>query len=344
MRPTKLFNSQRTDRKLTASQRLRGQNHTRDTSHAVHPLPGTLEYEEHVRGEIEHYGSIFKEGSGRETLLQPVPPSWVEVESRAAALLRRSTGQYATGHVINRLQHHSGVRMLSLGSGPGGVEIGFAKSAPLAQIVCIDLNPELLELGRLRAQESGLNVTFKEADLNTVELPQTEFDLVFCHASLHHVIELERLAEQIKRCLRPGGELIIVDIVTRNGYQMWDETREVVEALWKTLPSKFRLNHTGYAQPQIDDEIWEADTSENSMECIRSEDILQVLQTTFTTELYVPYFSLCRRFFDTMYGPNYDLEVPLDRALLDTIWELDLYYLDKKVLRPETFFGIYRRG
>ncbi len=48
--------------------------------------------------------------------------------------------------------------------------------------------------------------------------------------------------EQITRTLRPGGELITVDVVTRNGYRMWPETREVVHALWRTLPERFRLN------------------------------------------------------------------------------------------------------
>jgi ubiquinone/menaquinone biosynthesis C-methylase UbiE len=85
----------------------------------------------------------------------------------------------------------------------------------------LDINPELLDLGRERAQALQLSVTFEQADLNTIDLPLREYDVVFCHASLHHVIELERVAEQIKRTLRPGGELIILDVVTRKGYLMW---------------------------------------------------------------------------------------------------------------------------
>ena len=61
---------------------------------------------------------------------------------------------------------------------------------------------------------------FSQADLNTVSLPKREFDLVFCHACLHHVLELERLAGQIRNALRPGGELVVVDVITRSGYRM----------------------------------------------------------------------------------------------------------------------------
>ena len=67
-----------------------------------------------------------------------------------------------------------------------------------------------------------------------------------------------------------------------------------------------------------------------------------MLERTFTTECYVPYFSISRRFLDTMYGPNYDLTAALDMAALNWIWELDTYFLSSGRLRPETFFGIYR--
>lgn len=313
-----------------------------DQPRSDHPVPGTADYEEHLRGEIEHYGRIFKEGMGRETLVQPVPASWDEMERRAASLIRSMTGQDMVDHVVSRLRRQPGVRMLSIGSGPGGVEISCAGKAPQSQILCLDINPELLELGQQRAHELGLAVQFEKADFNTIELPANDFDLVFCHASLHHVIELERLAEQINKCLRPGGVLITVDIVTCNGYLMWPETREVAQALWKTLPVKYRLNHTAHGVLRVDEEIWEADMSTDRMECARSEDILPVLGQAFVTNAFVPYFSLCRRFFDTMYGPNYDLSRPLDLSIVNWIWELDRFYLNTGRLRPETFFGIYR--
>jgi len=309
--------------------------------------PGDPEYERLAREEIEHYSNIFlgedAPPSAQETLFQPVPPSWVEVEHRCAALVKEATGFDQSGHLLSRLQAHPGVRMLSLGCGPGGIEIAFGREARDAHIRCVDLNPDLVGLGRERAQSEGLNIDFEVGDLNLIELPPNEFDLVFCHASLHHVLELERLASQIKRTLRPAGCLITVDVCTRNGFLMWPETREIVASLFKTLPARFRVNHTAYGKPRLDEEIWEADTSSGSMECIRSQDIIPVLSKTLQPVHFVPYLSISRRFVDTMYGPNYDLNRPFDAALFNWIWELDKYYLDSKQLKPETFFGIYTR-
>ena len=78
------------------------------------------------------------------------------------------------------------------------------------------------------------------------------------------------------------------------------------------------------------------------MECARSEAILPAIAERFEALHYVPYFSLSRRFFDTMYGPSYDLTAPLDRAVFDWIWEMDVHHLATEKLRPETFFGMYR--
>ena len=313
------------------------------------PQIGSAEYERLSQEEIEHYNRIYLQDqsetgrTARETLQQPVPPAWIEVETRAAALVRASTGADLLGHVLQRLRRAPGVRMLSLGSGPGGIEIELSRQAPDSSITCVDFNPNLVDLGRQRALQEGLRMDFQTGDLNRIDLDRSAFDIVFCHAALHHVLELERLAAQIHEALRPGGELITVDVSTQSGYLMWPETRAVVRDLFRTLPPRFRVNHTGYAEPRIDSEIWEADTSAGSMECIRSGDIIPILQGTFETRHFVPYFSISRRFLDTMYGPNYVLQAKLDNAILNWLWELDVHYLASRQLRPETFFGVFAK-
>lgn len=303
--------------------------------------PGSRAYQRHLAQEVEQYEHVHSD-THDESLVEPAPPSWLDMQGRAARRVREATGDDMQGHVVTRLRARAGMRMLSLGSGPGGLELAFARDVPAAEIVCKDLNAGLLDRGRAQADAEGLAVTFEQADLNLIELPGAEFDLVFCHASLHHLLELEHVFEQIKRTLRPAGELIVIDVVTRHGYRMWPETRKVVDGIWKTLPPRYRVNHTAYHVKMEDRAIFEADTRSSGMECIRSEDILPLLAKEFETVAYVPYHSLCRRFFDTMYGPNYDLDRPLDRAILDWIWQLDCHYLDTGVLKPETFFGIYR--
>src|SRR5690349_10344014 len=98
--------------------------------------PGTSEYAEHMREEIAHYGAVYEAEQARQTLVQPVPQSWVEMEARAAALIRAETGNDLYGHVVSQLRQKPGSRMLSLGSGPGGVEIEIAQQIPAAEVTC----------------------------------------------------------------------------------------------------------------------------------------------------------------------------------------------------------------
>jgi ubiquinone/menaquinone biosynthesis C-methylase UbiE len=306
--------------------------------------PGTSLYEQRLQEEIQHYSRVFTPTGPDENnsnLLEPVPPVWNEIERRSAELMRRTTGNDLTGHVLSRLQRTINPRFLSLGSGAGGVEIVFAREVPSASFTCLDVNAELLRMGADAVKKEALPIRFEQADLNTVVLPRREFDVIFCHASLHHVLELERLACQVRNSLRPGGELIVVDIVTSSGYRMWPETRKVVRSFFRTLPARYRLNHTAYRPKRVDDEIWEQDTRNAGMECVRSGDILPVLSSVFRRKLFLPYQSISRRFLDMMYGPNYNLDRPPDAALVDWIWELDCHYLSTGELRPESFFGVY---
>jgi SAM-dependent methyltransferase len=149
---------------------------------------GTKEYHRHLREEVEHYSKLFAAqrldaGKAGGNLFEPVPAVWQVAQERSAALLREKTGGDVTDHLIKRLQKRPGVRMASLGCGPGGVELMLAAEAPTAEYFCMDINEELIHLGRERALAAGLPVRFKKADLNQARLPGNQFDIVFCHAS-----------------------------------------------------------------------------------------------------------------------------------------------------------------
>ena len=76
-----------------------------------------------------------------------------------------------------------------------------------------------------------LGVEFEKADLNTVLLPENEFDILFCHASPHHVLKIEAVARQIRKTMRENGELVVAGILTRDGNLTWPEDRKLVRAI-----------------------------------------------------------------------------------------------------------------
>src|SRR4051794_40605216 len=92
-----------------------------NTRSAAPPMPGSAEYEAHLKEELEHFAQLYEDPEAKASLFYKVPETWFELERRAGILISEGSGADMTGHVVRRLNSRSGVRMLSLGSGPGGV-------------------------------------------------------------------------------------------------------------------------------------------------------------------------------------------------------------------------------
>lgn len=106
------------------------------------------DYQEHVCGEIAHYNQLYEDKPGDTTLFHWVSSAWTEIENRCTTVIRTATGNDMIGRVASCLASSARNRMLSLGSGTGGVEIIIAQKPPGAHITCTDINPSMLQRGR----------------------------------------------------------------------------------------------------------------------------------------------------------------------------------------------------
>jgi ubiquinone/menaquinone biosynthesis C-methylase UbiE len=80
----------------------------------------------------------------------------------------------------------------------------------VAEVVGLDLVPELLEEGRRRAAEFP-NVTFVEGDASRLPFPDSSFDVGASHRTLHHVARPELAMAELARVTRSGGYILVVD-------------------------------------------------------------------------------------------------------------------------------------
>lgn len=75
----------------------------------------------------------------------------------------------------------------------------------------IDLSPEMLAIARQRAEQLGRPVELQEGDAQNLQFPDETFDTVVCTYSLCNVPDDARVVAEMKRVLKPGGKLILVD-------------------------------------------------------------------------------------------------------------------------------------
>jgi len=299
-------------------------------------------YSQKKRNEINFYQNVFKD-----SFFQKSNPAWDETEAHCTKLIQKTTGdsglcEYVSSHTKNKKK----VKILGLGSGACGVEIEgiyplLHKNGTLLDLTCVDINKTILNKAKLESAKKQIKFHALIRDINKIHLPANTYDVVIAHASLHHFLNLDHICQQINKTLKPEGFFITVDIPTRKGYLMWPETYQVVQNLWKILPNKFKVDHTKHALPCFAKNYENVDYSTNSFECINSDNIIPSLRKHLKEKYYIPELSIARRFFDSKFGPNYDLNKPLDRSIFDFIISLDQYYLQSGILKPETFFGVY---
>jgi SAM-dependent methyltransferase len=108
-----------------------------------------------------------------------------------------------------------GWRVADIGCGVGDMSCWFGESVgPAGGVIAMDVSADQLLHGRRLADRRGLtNVAFVEGSAYEPGLPPGEFDLVFCRFLLCHLQRPADALAQMAALLRPGGTLVVQDMV-----------------------------------------------------------------------------------------------------------------------------------
>lgn len=104
--------------------------------------------------------------------------------------------------------------VLDVGCGTGSLAI-LAKEqvGAVGAVRGIDASPEMIARARVRARRAGVEVDFRQAPAQALPFPDAQFDVVLSTLMLHHLPRSARaqLASEVRRVLKPGGRLLVVD-------------------------------------------------------------------------------------------------------------------------------------
>ena len=100
----------------------------------------------------------------------------------------------------------AGSRVLDVGAGAGNVAIAAAAGAG-ANVVALDVTPELLQQGRRVADARGVTLDWVEGDAAQLPFGDATFDTVLSCVGVMFVPDHERAAAEILRVCRPGGTI-----------------------------------------------------------------------------------------------------------------------------------------
>lgn len=225
------------------------------------------------------------------------------------------------------------LEIISFGSGNCDFEINLIKNHSIdCHLTCCEINPEMIKRGMSLAAESGVSdrVSFVETDINSMKLTKS-YDIYIANHSLHHFVGLEHIFSEIHKSMTDSSYFLVHDMIGRNGHMFWNNTLDFCNRIWRMLPNELKYNHQ---LKQFVPKRVQWDCSLEGCEGIRAQDVLPLLDTTFSFHDFATFFSIANRFIDRDFGHNYDIKNPLHKALLDMIWQLDDYMCRNKLLRP----------
>lgn len=117
---------------------------------------------------------------------------------------------------IDSLRPFAPKRLLDVATGTGDFALLAMRRLNLDSILGVDLSEGMLRVGREKVEQQGLSdrITLRKADCMQLDIPDNSFDAVTVAYGVRNFEDLDRGLQEMRRVLRPGGRLVIIELTT----------------------------------------------------------------------------------------------------------------------------------
>ncbi len=92
---------------------------------------------------------------------------------------------------------------------------------PTVRLSGVELSPAMLALARQRTTEHGLDVELREGDAQALPFDDASFDTTVCTLSLCTIPDPAAAIAEMRRVLRPGGLMLLLDHIGSTWPPIW---------------------------------------------------------------------------------------------------------------------------
>jgi ubiquinone/menaquinone biosynthesis C-methylase UbiE len=146
-------------------------------------------------------------------ILEPeVMDTWLEATAYDAMDFVAVNTLFATEAIA--LDPHA-IKILDIGTGTARIPILMCQHQPQYLITGIDLARSMLIIGQRNVAEAGLTqrIRLERVDSKKMPYPDLEFDMLISNSLVHHLPDPLSFFVEIKRLVRPGGAILIRDLI-----------------------------------------------------------------------------------------------------------------------------------
>lgn len=114
---------------------------------------------------------------------------------------------------VAALPRHAGARVLDLATGTADVAIEVLRQNPDAEVVGLDPAPEMLRIGADKAAAAGLSIELGKGRAESLPFGDASFDGVTIAFGIRNVPDRDAALREMARVTRPGGRVVILELV-----------------------------------------------------------------------------------------------------------------------------------
>lgn len=151
---------------------------------------------------------------------------------------------------------------LEIGAGTGYFTLNLLQSGLIERATATDISPGMLSALEGNAARLGLHVDTRQADAESLPFEDGSFDLVFGHAILHHIPDLDVAFGEFMRVLRPGGSVVFMGEPSANGDRLANLPKKgalLAAPLWRRVVG---------AAPKTAEQVAEDCSGEHALESV----------------------------------------------------------------------------
>ncbi len=145
------------------------------------------------------------------TIYRTYAPNWWDGSQRFLRLLHNIVPARMR-HFSTLIEDWGGATVLDLGCGGGFMAEALAREG--ARVVGVDPSAPAVEAAQDHARKAGLKIDYRVGSGERIPIEAASVDCVVCVDVLEHVERVDRVLDEIRRVLKPGG-LFLFDTINR---------------------------------------------------------------------------------------------------------------------------------
>ena len=155
---------------------------------------------------------------------------------RASEYFEKLAGKFGHAYVPGRSWEalaHGLLRLLpplviaDLGAGEGTLSQLLARSAK--KVIAIDNLPKMVAFGKKIAKKNGFkNLEYRLGEIEAPPIIKNSVDIALFSQALHHAVSPQRAVDAAFKILKPGGKIIILDLLSHT----YEQAKELYAHVW----------------------------------------------------------------------------------------------------------------